>query len=63
MAWDLINEPICNGCPEGTMASWVKEMGPYVKELDSNHLLTVWEEGEPLHLTALAATLCDMKDC
>ncbi|PRW59651.1 nitrilase 2 isoform A [Chlorella sorokiniana] len=45
MAWDLINEPVCRGCAPGTIASWVKEMAGFVKSLDSNHLLTVGEEG------------------
>lgn len=29
----------------GTIANWVGEMAPYVKSLDSNHLLTAGEEG------------------
>eukprot|EP00887_Chlorella_sp_A99_P006508 scaffold3.g6508.t1 len=45
MAWDLINEPVCRDCPPGTIAAWVKEMAAYVKSLDSNHLLTIGEEG------------------
>ncbi|KAL4425642.1 hypothetical protein ABPG75_009658 [Micractinium tetrahymenae] len=45
MAWDLINEPVCRGCAPGTIAGWVKEMAAHVKGLDSNHLLTVGEEG------------------
>jgi mannan endo-1,4-beta-mannosidase len=44
-AWDLLNEPVCRGCPKGTIATWVKEMAAYVKSLDTNHLLTVGEEG------------------
>lgn len=43
--WNLINEPVCRGCEAGTIANWVNEMAPYVKGLDSNHLLTVGEEG------------------
>lgn len=45
MAWDLINEPVCRQCSSGTIASWVKEMAAFVKSLDTNHLLTVGEEG------------------
>eukprot|EP00891_Asterochloris_glomerata_P005372 jgi/Astpho2/5372/fgenesh1_pg.00075_%23_44_t len=44
-AWDLINEPHCIGCPNGTIATWVNMMAPYVKSLDKNHLLTLGEEG------------------
>lgn len=45
MSWNLLNEPVCRGCASGTIAKWVQEMAPYVKSLDSNHLLTVGEEG------------------
>ena len=45
MAWDLINEPVCRKCKSGTLPAWIKEMAAYVKSLDSNHLLTVGEEG------------------
>lgn len=44
-AWNLINEPRCSGCPNGTIANWVAEMAPYVKSIDPNHLLTVGEDG------------------
>ncbi|GMH40074.1 hypothetical protein BSKO_07978 [Bryopsis sp. KO-2023] len=44
MAWNLINEPRCTGCPDAVQA-WIDEMAPFVKSLDSNHLLSVGEEG------------------
>ena len=45
LAYDLINEPRCEGCPAGTVSAWVNEMAPYVKSLAPNTLLTVGEEG------------------
>ena len=44
LSWDLINEPRCDriGC-DTDMLAWIEEMAPYVKALDSNHLLTVGE--------------------
>jgi mannan endo-1,4-beta-mannosidase len=45
MSWNVINEPVCRNCPSGTLAAWIKEMAAHVKSLDSNHLLTVGEEG------------------
>lgn len=43
-AWDLINEPRCYQCGNA-IRNWVAEMAAYVKSLDTNHLLTVGEEG------------------
>jgi mannan endo-1,4-beta-mannosidase len=45
MAWDLLNEPRCDGCPEGTIADWYTEMAEFVKGIDANHLVTTGEEG------------------
>lgn len=44
-AWNLINEPRCTGCANGTIAAWIKEQAAFVKSLDTNHLLTVGEDG------------------
>ena len=43
-ALDLINEPRCYRCG-GVLAEWIEEMASWVKSIDSNHLLTVGEEG------------------
>ncbi|GMH44902.1 hypothetical protein BSKO_12859 [Bryopsis sp. KO-2023] len=48
-AWDLLNEPRCEtwikkDCPQLVQA-WIEEMAPFVKELDSNHLVTIGSEG------------------
>ena len=45
LAYDLINEPRCEGCPAGTVTTWINEMAPFVKSLAPNTLLTVGEEG------------------
>lgn len=45
-AWQLANEPRCSSDPSGdTLTAWVAEMSAYVKSLDSNHLVTVGDEG------------------
>ncbi|GJN22793.1 hypothetical protein PR202_gb10392 [Eleusine coracana subsp. coracana] len=45
-AWELMNEPRCDADPTGAMVqAWVEEMAPYVKSIDSNHLVTVGLEG------------------
>ncbi|GMH39935.1 hypothetical protein BSKO_07839 [Bryopsis sp. KO-2023] len=44
MAWNLINEPRCVGCPEH-LQNWIDEMASYVKRIDPNHLLTVGMDG------------------
>lgn len=45
MAWDLLNEPRCDTCPEGAIAEWYEEMAAYIKTLDENHLVSTGEEG------------------
>ncbi|CAH2054130.1 unnamed protein product [Thlaspi arvense] len=46
MAWELMNEPQCKADPSGkTLTAWITEMAPYVKSLDSNHLLSTGLEG------------------
>lgn len=44
LSWNLINEPRCDaiGC-NTDMLAWIQEMAPYLKSLDSNHLVTVGE--------------------
>jgi mannan endo-1,4-beta-mannosidase len=54
MAWELGNEPRCkngsafdsdNGWDKQTLSTWAGEMSAYVKSLDSNHLVSVGDEG------------------
>lgn len=44
-AWELANEPRCNGCELDVMAKWVADSAAYVKSLDSEHMVTTGEEG------------------
>ncbi|KIK99162.1 glycoside hydrolase family 5 protein [Paxillus rubicundulus Ve08.2h10] len=52
-AWELANEPRCTGstpassgtCTTTTITNWVKTMSAYIKSLDSNHLVTLGDEG------------------
>lgn len=44
MAWNLMNEPRCVGCPEA-LQNWIDEMAQFVKTQDANHLLTVGVDG------------------
>jgi mannan endo-1,4-beta-mannosidase len=44
-AWELLNEPRCEYCPDSDIADWVNEMAAYVKSLDPNHLVTPGVEG------------------
>jgi mannan endo-1,4-beta-mannosidase len=42
--WNLMNEPRCRGCDDA-LQDWIDDMAAYVKLFDSNHMLTVGEEG------------------
>lgn len=44
MAWNLMNEPRCYQCTN-EVGLWIREMAPYVKSQDPNHLLSVGSEG------------------
>ncbi|KAF3314749.1 hypothetical protein TWF173_004559 [Orbilia oligospora] len=44
-AWELANEPRCNGCPTSTITSWATSISQYIKSLDPNHLVTLGDEG------------------
>ncbi|KAI5066351.1 hypothetical protein GOP47_0018975 [Adiantum capillus-veneris] len=45
-SWELMNEPRCLSDRSGdTLQAWIEEMAPYVKSIDSNHLLQVGLEG------------------
>ncbi|CRK18277.1 hypothetical protein BN1708_012313 [Verticillium longisporum] len=44
-AWELANEPRCNGCSTDVIFDWAKSASEYVKSLDPNHLVTLGDEG------------------
>ena len=44
-AWNLINEPQCRTCEQGTLQDWIEEMCMFVKSKDTRHMVTVGEEG------------------
>jgi len=44
-AWELANEPRCNGCELDVLNKWVASSAAYVKSLDSAHMVTTGEEG------------------
>jgi mannan endo-1,4-beta-mannosidase len=54
MAWDLANEPRCQGsgvyptsssCTTQTITSWAADVSAYIKSIDSKHLLSAGDEG------------------
>lgn len=51
-SWELANEPRCtidgNGsefCQNDILYKWAKEMSEYVKSIDSNHMVSIGDEG------------------
>jgi mannan endo-1,4-beta-mannosidase len=45
-AWELANEPRCQTDATGdTLVKWADEMSAYIKSLDSDHLVSVGDEG------------------
>lgn len=39
-AWELGNEPRCNGCNTSVLTDWAETTSAYIKSLDSNHMVT-----------------------
>ncbi|KAL4992988.1 glycoside hydrolase superfamily [Aspergillus recurvatus] len=44
-AWELGNEPRCQGCSTDVIYNWVKDTSANIKSLDPNHMVTTGEEG------------------
>ncbi|KDR77624.1 hypothetical protein GALMADRAFT_155465 [Galerina marginata CBS 339.88] len=53
-AWELMNEPRCTGddnrgassaCNNQLITNWVSTISSYIKSIDSNHMVTVGDEG------------------
>ncbi|KAH6695061.1 fungal cellulose binding domain-containing protein [Plectosphaerella plurivora] len=45
LAWELANEPRCNGCNVNVIHEWAKSASEYVKSLAPNHMVTLGDEG------------------
>lgn len=45
LAWELGNEPRCNGCDTSVIYNWAKNTSAYIKSLDSQHMVTTGIEG------------------
>jgi mannan endo-1,4-beta-mannosidase len=44
-AWELANEPRCNGCATSVITNWVRNSSNYVRSLDSDHMIAIGDEG------------------
>ncbi|RAL13415.1 glycoside hydrolase 5 family protein [Aspergillus homomorphus CBS 101889] len=44
-AWELANEPRCNGCDTSVLYNWISTTSKYIKSLDSKHMVTSGDEG------------------
>ncbi|SPO06845.1 probable Probable mannan endo-1,4-beta-mannosidase A [Cephalotrichum gorgonifer] len=44
-AWELANEPRCQGCDTSVIYDWAKSTSEYVKSLDPAHMVTLGDEG------------------
>lgn len=40
-AWELANEPRCQGCDPSVIYNWVKSTSAYIKSLDSKHMVCI----------------------
>ncbi|GAB1207351.1 hypothetical protein APSETT445_006066 [Aspergillus pseudonomiae] len=44
-AWELANEPRCQGCETTVLYNWIESTSQYIKSLDSKHLVCIGDEG------------------
>jgi len=44
-AWELANEPRCNGCATSILTSWITATSKYIRSLDSDHMIAIGDEG------------------
>ncbi|ROV91363.1 hypothetical protein VMCG_09706 [Cytospora schulzeri] len=44
-AWELANEPRCNGCATSVLTKWASDTSKYIKSLDRAHMVTLGDEG------------------
>lgn len=44
-AWELANEPRCNGCSTSILTNWIRSSSNYVRSLDSDHMIAIGDEG------------------
>jgi len=44
-AWELANEPRCNGCDITVIYNWALATSQYIKSLDLSHMVTLGDEG------------------
>lgn len=50
LAWELANEPRCQGCDTSVIYDWVRSTSEYIKSLDSNHMVCIGDGRLPLPL-------------
>ncbi|KAL4971701.1 putative mannan endo-1,4-beta-mannosidase F [Aspergillus desertorum] len=44
-AWELANEPRCNGCDTSVLYDWISDTSAYIKSLDPLHMVCIGDEG------------------
>ncbi|KGO69770.1 Glycoside hydrolase, superfamily [Penicillium italicum] len=44
-AWELANEPRCNGCDTSVLYNWIQSTSAYIKSLDAKHMVAIGDEG------------------
>ncbi|KAF9895134.1 hypothetical protein FE257_000036 [Aspergillus nanangensis] len=44
-AWELANEPRCQGCDPSVLHEWITATSEYIKSLDAEHMTCIGDEG------------------
>jgi Endo-beta-mannanase len=51
-AWELANEPRCNGCDTSVIHDWIQSTSAYIKSLDSKHMVAIGDGISALEIPA-----------
>jgi len=44
-AWELANEPRCQGCDTSVITEWARKTSKFIKSIDKNHMVALGDEG------------------
>lgn len=60
-AWELANEPRCQGCETSVLHEWIESTSSYIKGLDSKHMVCIGDGISPSTYTTISKIEADLR--